>query len=81
MLNVQLAYLPHRRKDLILDDENNDLYLSPDGNSETGDDTFKEEKKSRKHGLLNWFLRVSEFECVLIWFFISNLYIFYSQSI
>lgn len=53
----ELAYLPHRRKDLILDDENIDLYVSPDGNSETGDDTLKEEKKSRKHGLLNWFLR------------------------
>ncbi|XP_058204815.1 kinesin-like protein KIN-7K, chloroplastic [Rhododendron vialii] len=53
----ELAYLPHRRKDLILDDENIDSYVSPDGNSETGDDTLKEEKKSRKHGLLNWFLR------------------------
>ncbi|KAI8562040.1 hypothetical protein RHMOL_Rhmol03G0004100 [Rhododendron molle] len=53
----ELAYLPHRRKDLILDDENIDLFVSADGNSETGDDTLKEEKKSRKHGLLNWFLR------------------------
>ncbi|KAH7854696.1 hypothetical protein Vadar_016880 [Vaccinium darrowii] len=53
----ELAYLPHRRKDLILDDENIDLYVSPDANSETTDDTSKEEKKSRKHGLLNWFSR------------------------
>ncbi|KAF5938205.1 hypothetical protein HYC85_025711 [Camellia sinensis] len=50
----ELAYLPHRRRDLILDDENIDLYVSLDGNSETADDTLKEEKKTRKHGLLNW---------------------------
>ncbi|CAA6675295.1 unnamed protein product [Spirodela intermedia] len=40
-----LAYLPYRRRDMILDDEDID---SADGSS-------KEEKKSRKHGLLNWF--------------------------
>ncbi|XP_059668535.1 kinesin-like protein KIN-7K, chloroplastic isoform X1 [Cornus florida] len=51
----ELAYLPHRRRDLILDDENIDLYVSLDGNAETGDDTLKEDKKTRKHGLLNWF--------------------------
>ena len=62
MLNVQLAYLPHRRRDLILDDENIDLYVSLDGNSETADDTLKEEKKFRKNGLLNWLkLRVFEY--------------------
>ncbi|XP_057488958.1 kinesin-like protein KIN-7K, chloroplastic [Actinidia eriantha] len=50
----ELAYLPHRRRDLILDDENIDLYVSLDGNSETADYTLKEEKKFRKNGLLNW---------------------------
>lgn len=50
----ELAYLPHKRRDLILDDENIDLYVSVEGNSETTDDTLKEEKKTRKHGLLNW---------------------------
>nr|XP_023929449.1 kinesin-like protein KIN-7K, chloroplastic [Quercus suber] len=50
----ELAYLPHKRRDLILDDENIDLYDSVEGNSETTDDTLKEEKKTRKHGLLNW---------------------------
>ncbi|KAJ9695583.1 hypothetical protein PVL29_010857 [Vitis rotundifolia] len=49
-----LAYLPHKRRDLILDDENIDLYVSLEGNAETPDDTLKEEKKTRKHGLLNW---------------------------
>ena len=62
MLNAQLAYLPHRRRDLILDDENIDLHVSLDGNSETADDTLKEEKKSRKNGLLNWLkLRVFKY--------------------
>ncbi|OVA20703.1 Kinesin [Macleaya cordata] len=51
----ELAYLPYKRRDLILDEENIDLYVSQDGNGETADDSFKEEKKSRKHGLLNWF--------------------------
>lgn len=50
----ELAYLPHRRRDLILDDENIDLYVSLEGNAETADDTIKDEKKTRKHGLLNW---------------------------
>ncbi|XP_022747162.1 kinesin-like protein KIN-7K, chloroplastic isoform X2 [Durio zibethinus] len=50
----ELAYLPHRRRDLILDDENVELYVSLEGNTETGDDTLKEEKKTRKNGLLNW---------------------------
>ncbi|XP_044500590.1 kinesin-like protein KIN-7K, chloroplastic isoform X2 [Mangifera indica] len=50
----ELAYLPHRRRDLVLDDENIDLFASLEGNSETADDSRKEEKKTRKHGLLNW---------------------------
>ncbi|XP_057983387.1 kinesin-like protein KIN-7K, chloroplastic [Malania oleifera] len=50
----ELAYLPFKRRDLILDDENVDLYVSLEGNAEPADDTFKEEKKARKHGLLNW---------------------------
>lgn len=50
----ELAYLPYRRRDLILDEENIDLYVSLEGNSETTDDTLKEEKKTKKHGLLNW---------------------------
>lgn len=50
----ELAYLPHRRRDLILDDENIELYVSLDGSAEGNDDTLKEEKKIRKPGLLNW---------------------------
>ncbi|XP_058108512.1 kinesin-like protein KIN-7D, chloroplastic [Magnolia sinica] len=50
----ELAYLPYKRRDLILDDENVDGYASLEGNGETVDDSFKE-KKGRKQGLLNWF--------------------------
>ncbi|CAI9761129.1 unnamed protein product [Fraxinus pennsylvanica] len=49
----ELAYLPHRRRDLILDDEN-DLNDSLDGSAENTDDTSKEEKRAKKNGLLNW---------------------------
>ncbi|XP_050227207.1 kinesin-like protein KIN-7K, chloroplastic isoform X2 [Mercurialis annua] len=50
----ELAYLPFKRRDL-LDDENVDMYVSLEGNSiENTDYTLKEDKKSRKHGLLNW---------------------------
>ncbi|KAG7033573.1 Kinesin-like protein KIN-7K, chloroplastic [Cucurbita argyrosperma subsp. argyrosperma] len=49
----ELAYLPYKRRDLILDDENIDSYASVESNSEANDDTVKE-KKTRKHGLLNW---------------------------
>ncbi|KAF4369004.1 hypothetical protein F8388_013333, partial [Cannabis sativa] len=49
----ELAYLPHKRRDLILDDENIDSYVPVEGNAESLDDTLKE-KKTRKHGLLNW---------------------------
>ncbi|XP_017611079.2 kinesin-like protein KIN-7K, chloroplastic isoform X1 [Gossypium arboreum] len=50
----ELAYLPHRRRDMTLDGENVELYVSLKGNAETGCDTLKEEKKARKNGLLNW---------------------------
>ncbi|XP_073034429.1 kinesin-like protein KIN-7K, chloroplastic [Primulina eburnea] len=50
----ELAYLPHRRRDHILDDESMDLYVSPDGNAETVDDPLIEEKRTKKNGLLNW---------------------------
>ncbi|KAJ6870653.1 hypothetical protein NC652_036339 [Populus alba x Populus x berolinensis] len=49
----ELAYLPYKRRDLILDDENIDSYVSLEGNPESVDETLKE-KKTRKHGLLNW---------------------------
>ncbi|XP_008241185.1 PREDICTED: kinesin-related protein 4 [Prunus mume] len=51
----ELAYLPYKRRDLILDDESIDLFVPPlEGNTETTEDTLKGEKKTRKHGLLNW---------------------------
>ncbi|MFS7908189.1 putative plus-end-directed kinesin ATPase [Helianthus anomalus] len=50
----ELAYLPHRRRDLSLDDENVELYISLDGTAETNKDVPKEEKKIKKPGLLNW---------------------------
>ncbi|KAH1090436.1 hypothetical protein J1N35_017693 [Gossypium stocksii] len=50
----ELAYLPHRRRGMTLDGENVELYVSLEGNAETGCDTLKEEKKARKNGLLNW---------------------------
>ncbi|XP_065857789.1 kinesin-like protein KIN-7K, chloroplastic [Euphorbia lathyris] len=50
----ELAYLPYKRRDLMLDDENIDMYVSLQGNSESTDYTLKEEKKPRKQGLLNW---------------------------
>lgn len=66
---MQLAYLPYKRRDLILDDDNVDLYVSLEGSTETADDTLKEEKKTRKHGLLNWLkLRV----CML-WFLVCSV--------
>ncbi|KAK6945398.1 Kinesin motor domain [Dillenia turbinata] len=50
----ELAYLPYKRRDLILDDENIDLYVSPDQSAGAAVDAFKEGKKTRKPGLLNW---------------------------
>nr|XP_043626101.1 kinesin-like protein KIN-7K, chloroplastic isoform X2 [Erigeron canadensis] len=50
----ELAYLPHRKRDLILDDENSELYVSLDGSVENNSDLLKEEKKAKKPGLLNW---------------------------
>ncbi|KAG0486923.1 hypothetical protein HPP92_009018 [Vanilla planifolia] len=50
----ELAYLPYRRRDMILDQENIDLFdpLETFGEAEY---STKEEKKNRKNGLLNWF--------------------------
>ncbi|KAF5772863.1 putative plus-end-directed kinesin ATPase transcription factor bZIP family [Helianthus annuus] len=50
----ELAYLPQRKRDLILDDENTELYVSFDGRVENNNDALKEEKKTKKPGLLNW---------------------------
>ncbi|KAE9593911.1 hypothetical protein Lal_00016921 [Lupinus albus] len=50
----ELAYLPYKRRDLILEEENVDLYVNLEGNSVTTGDSLKEEKKAKKHGLLNW---------------------------
>lgn len=38
----------------MLDDANIEVYIPLEGNVETADDVHKEEKKSKKHGLLNW---------------------------
>ncbi|KAM0949160.1 putative plus-end-directed kinesin ATPase [Dioscorea sansibarensis] len=51
----ELAYLPYKRRDMLLDDENCDPFVRVEGYSEATDDSFKEDKKSKKHGLLNWF--------------------------
>ncbi|CAN7075273.1 unnamed protein product [Brassica oleracea var. botrytis] len=48
LLKQKLAYLPYKRRDLM-DDEDIDMYVSVEGSHE-----IREEKKSRKHGLLNW---------------------------
>ncbi|XP_020599453.1 kinesin-like protein KIN-7D, chloroplastic [Phalaenopsis equestris] len=50
----ELSYLPFRRRDMILDQENSDFFGSLEGYGET-DYSSKEEKKGRKPGLLNWF--------------------------
>ncbi|GKD97537.1 kinesin-like protein KIN-7K, chloroplastic isoform X2 [Tanacetum coccineum] len=50
----ELAYLLHRKQDLILDEDNAELYVSIDGNVENNNDALKEEKKAKKPGLLNW---------------------------
>ncbi|CAA7026841.1 unnamed protein product [Microthlaspi erraticum] len=49
----ELAYLPYKRRDLM-DDENLEFYVSREGNPEIVDDAFRDEKKTRKHGLLKW---------------------------
>lgn len=50
----QLAYLPHRRRDLVLDDENMDMYVSLDGNADNVDEKLRDEKRIKKNGLLSW---------------------------
>ncbi|KAL3632389.1 Kinesin-like protein KIN-7D, chloroplastic [Castilleja foliolosa] len=50
----ELAYLPHRKRDIILDDENLDLYVSLDGGAETIDEKLKDGKTTKKNGLLSW---------------------------
>lgn len=52
----QLAYLPHRRRDIVLDDDNMDMYVSLDGTAEIDivDDKLREEKRTKKTGLLSW---------------------------
>ncbi|WZY73896.1 hypothetical protein YC2023_006136 [Brassica napus] len=51
LLNQKLAYLPYKRKDLM-DDEDIDIYVPVEGSAEIRDVPCREEKKTRKHGLL-----------------------------
>ena len=58
-----------------MDEENIDLYVNLEGNASTAGDSFKEEKKAKKHGLLNWLkLRVS---CPLLFADLGNYKQFY----
>ncbi|CAD6249303.1 unnamed protein product [Miscanthus lutarioriparius] len=50
----ELAYLPYRRRDIMMDNERNELLLPVEGFGVSLEDSSKEEKKNRK-GLLNWF--------------------------
>ncbi|XP_039775972.1 kinesin-like protein KIN-7D, chloroplastic isoform X4 [Panicum virgatum] len=50
----KLAYLPYRRRDIVMDNESNELLLPVEGFGVSLEDSSKEEKKNRK-GLLNWF--------------------------
>ncbi|KAJ9541371.1 hypothetical protein OSB04_027877 [Centaurea solstitialis] len=50
----ELAYLPNRRHELILDDENIQSCVTLDGGTETKNEAPKEDKKIKKSGLLNW---------------------------
>ncbi|XP_066376453.1 kinesin-like protein KIN-7D, chloroplastic isoform X2 [Miscanthus floridulus] len=50
----ELACLPHRRRDIVLDGESNDLFVPMEGFDETVEASSKGENKNRK-GLLNWF--------------------------
>uniref|UniRef100_A0A453R207 Kinesin-like protein n=3 Tax=Aegilops tauschii subsp. strangulata TaxID=200361 RepID=A0A453R207_AEGTS len=55
----ELAYLPHRRRDIIMNNYRNELVMPMEGFGEALEMSPKEEKQSRK-GLLNWFkLRVT----------------------
>ncbi|KAL4591803.1 hypothetical protein LXL04_004775 [Taraxacum kok-saghyz] len=45
----ELAYLPHRKRDLILEEEEEDTELDV-----SLDSALKDEKKTKKPGLLNW---------------------------
>uniref|UniRef100_R7W155 Kinesin-like protein n=1 Tax=Aegilops tauschii TaxID=37682 RepID=R7W155_AEGTA len=50
----KLAYLPHRRRDIIMNNYRNELVMPMEGFGEALEMSPKEEKQSRK-GLLNWF--------------------------
>ncbi|KAI4371281.1 hypothetical protein MLD38_019536 [Melastoma candidum] len=50
----ELAYLPNKRRDLMLDDDNTESFVPLEGHTEAGENFSKDEKKNKKHGLLNW---------------------------
>jgi hypothetical protein len=55
---LQLACLPHRRRDIVLNGESNNLFVPMEGFDQTLEVSSNGEKKNRK-GLFNWFkLRV-----------------------
>ncbi|KAI4976334.1 hypothetical protein ZWY2020_049941 [Hordeum vulgare] len=50
----ELAYLPHRRRNIIVNSKRNELVIPMEGFGEALEMSPKEEKQNRK-GLLNWF--------------------------
>ncbi|XP_078157601.1 P-loop containing nucleoside triphosphate hydrolases superfamily protein isoform X2 [Carex rostrata] len=50
----ELAYLPYKRRDMIVENESSEFTVPIEG-CETGEDSSKEEKRNRKPSLLNWF--------------------------
>ncbi|PWA71634.1 Kinesin, motor domain-containing protein [Artemisia annua] len=49
----ELAYLPHRRRDILLDDEIVQLHINLDEGTKAND-ALKEDTKTKKPGLLDW---------------------------
>ena len=62
LMNVQLAYLPHRRRDLLLDDEIVQLHINLDKGTKANDE-LKEDTKTKKPGLLD---RLKPRVCLLL---------------
>lgn len=60
-----------------MDDEHLDIYVSVEGNNEIRDNAYREEKKTRKHGLLNW-LKPKVYKWLNFLYSIDDLIVGYS---
>ena len=85
LLLMQLAYLPDRKREYMIDDDagSYDYEISADGRSDATnlDELVKDYKRNRRRGMLSWF-KLKVYCCkFLLYFLLATLLTFSIKSL